>query len=153
MNRKFQSFLDYFKKTDLVLWLLTLVTVIYSFLIISSMQRSGDYNFLKTQIAAVAIGFISAIIISHADYRYLVGKWYLWVIAAATLAILVFIFGIQVTGTDDTAWLSLPGGFTIQPSELIKICFIISHHINFIIAMVQKRYKYISLFLCKTVAG
>ena len=126
MNRKFQSFLDYFKKTDLVLWLLTLVTVIYSFLIISSMQRSGNYNFLKTQIAAVAIGFISAIIISHADYRYLVGKWYLWVIAAATLAILVFIFGIQVTGTDDTAWLSLPGGFTIQPSELIKICFIIS---------------------------
>ena len=126
MNRNFQSFFDYFKKTDLVLWILTLVTVIYSFLIISSMQRSGDYNFLKTQIAAVAIGFISAIIISHADYRYLVSKWYLWVIAAATLAILVFIFGIQVTGTDDTAWLSLPGGFTIQPSELIKICFIIS---------------------------
>ncbi len=126
MNRNFQSFFDYFKKTDLMLWLLTIISVIYSFLIISSMQRSGDYNFLKTQIAAVIIGFISAIIISHADYRYLVSKWYLWVIAAATLAILVFLFGIQVSGTDDTAWLSLPGGFTIQPSELIKICFIIS---------------------------
>ncbi len=126
MNKHFQSFFDYFKKTDLILWLLTLVAIIYSFVLISSMQRSGDYNFLKTQIAAVAIGLVAAVIISLADYRYLVSKWYLWVIAAATLAILVFLFGIQVSGTDDTAWLSLPGGFTIQPSELIKICFIIS---------------------------
>ncbi len=126
MNKHFQSFFDYFKKTDLILWLLTIVAIIYSFVLISSMQRSGDYNFLKTQIAAVAIGLVAAVIISLADYRYLVSKWYLWVIAAATLATLVFLFGIQVSGTDDTAWLSLPGGFTIQPSELIKICFIIS---------------------------
>ena len=35
---------DFFKKTDKLLWLLTVSAVIYSFLLISSMQRSGDYN-------------------------------------------------------------------------------------------------------------
>ena len=39
---------------------------------------------------------------------------------------LVFLFGIQVTGTDDTAWIQLPGGFSFQPSEFMKICFIIT---------------------------
>ena len=50
------------------------------------------------------------------------------------LAVLVFFFGINVSGTDDTAWLMLPGGFTIQPSEFIKICFIITFtkHLSFL---------------------
>lgn len=117
---------DYLKRTDLVLWVLTFAAVIYSLLLISSMQRSGSYNYLKTQIAAVIVGIISAVIISIADYRYLIKKWYISAVLAAVLAALVFIFGIQVTGTDDTAWIALPGGFTIQPSEFMKICFIIT---------------------------
>ena len=97
-----------------------MIAVIYSMLLISSMQRSGDYNFLKTQLAAVVIGLTAAVIISVADYRYLVRKWYFAAFIAAILAALVFVFGIQVAGTDDTAWIQLPGGFTIQPSEFIK---------------------------------
>ena len=126
MNKISHSVLDYFKKTDVFLWILTLIAVIYSMLLISSMQRSGDYNFLKTQLAAVVIGLTAAVIISVADYRYLVRKWYFAAFIAAILAALVFVFGIQVAGTDDTAWIQLPGGFTIQPSEFIKICFIIT---------------------------
>ena len=126
MNKFANSVGDYLKRTDFVLWLLTFSAVIYSLLLISSMQRSGDYNYLRTQLAAVIAGIISAIVISIADYRYLVRKWYFSAIIAAVLASLVFLFGIQVAGTDDTAWIELPGGFTIQPSEFIKICFIIT---------------------------
>ncbi len=126
MNKQFDSVIDYFKKSDLVLWLLTVAAVIYSLLLISSMQRSGEYNFLKTQIIAVSIGLFISIIFSIADYKYIVKKWYFAAATGIVLALLVFLFGIQVSGTDDTAWLLLPGGFTVQPSEFIKICFIIT---------------------------
>ena len=125
---------DFFKKTDKLLWLLTVSAVIYSFLLISSMQRSGDYNYLRPQIAAVVLGAAAALLIANADYRFLLKKWYIAALIGITLAVLVFFFGINVSGTDDTAWLMLPGGFTIQPSEFIKICFIITFtkHLSFL---------------------
>lgn len=126
MKKNSESITDYFKKTDKILWLFTLAAVVYSFLLISSMQRAGNYSFLRNQIIAVSIGIVSAIIISVADFRYILNKWYIAAITAATLSMLVFLFGIQVTGTDDTAWIEIPGGFTFQPSEFIKICFIIT---------------------------
>lgn len=134
MNRFSNSFYDYLKKTDAVLWILTLLAVVYSLLLISSMQRSGDYNFFKTQFVAVVIGFIVAFVISVADYKYIINKWYFSAGIAIILSLLVFLFGMQVAGTDDTAWLQLPGGFTIQPSEFIKICFIItfSKHLSYL---------------------
>ena len=134
MNKFLHSVTDYLKRTDFLLWLLTIGAVIYSLLLISSMQRSGDYNFLRTQLIAVILGLGVAIIISIADYRFLIRKWYFSALLAVFLAGLVFMFGIQVTGTDDTAWIELPGGITIQPSEFIKICFIItfSKHLSYL---------------------
>lgn len=134
MKRFVHSIGDFFKKTDVILWILTLLAIIYSLMLISSMQRSGEYNYLKTQIAAIVIGACAAVVISAADYRFFIRKWYLSAIIAVILAALVFMFGIQVAGTDDTAWLALPGGFTIQPSELIKICLIItfSRHLSYL---------------------
>ena len=134
MNRLSQAFSDLTKKTDIMLWLLTISAVLYSFILISSMQRAGEYNFMRSQFIAVVLGFLAAIVISVADYRYIIKKWYIAAIVAFLLAMLVFIFGIQISGTDDTAWLELPGGFTIQPSEFIKICFIItfSKHLSYL---------------------
>lgn len=134
MNKTSDSIADYFKKCDIVLWVLTLAAIIYSLLLIASMQRSGDYSYLRTQILAIIIGLTVAVVISIADYRFIIQKWYFAAIIAAALAALVFIFGIQVAGTDDTAWIKLPGGITFQPSEFIKICFIItfSKHLSYL---------------------
>ena len=126
MTKFMHSVVDYFRRTDFALWLLTVIAVVYSFLLISSMQRAGDYNFMRSHIVSVVLGLISAGIISVADYRFIVKKWYIPALIAVALALLVFIFGIQVVGTDDRAWIELPGGLTIQPSEFIKICFIIT---------------------------
>lgn len=125
MTRIFHSIADYFKKSDKALWLLTIIAIVYSLMLIASMQRSGKYNFLQTQIIAIATGLVSAIIISAADYKYIIKKWYFAAIISFILAGLVFVFGIQVAGTDDTAWIQI-GSLTIQPSEFIKICFIIT---------------------------
>ena len=134
MSRFFQITGDFFKKTDKVLWVLTALAVIYSLLLISSMQRAGEYNYMKSQLFAVILGLAASVIIAVADYRYIIKKWYFAAIAAAVLAALVFIFGMRVSGTDDMAWIVLPGGFTIQPSELIKVCFIItfSAHLDYL---------------------
>ncbi len=134
MNSFFHSVADYFKRSDIILWILTVITIIYSFLLISSMQRAGNYSYIKTQVIAVSAGLVLAVIISVTDYRFLIRKWYFAAAIAIILAGLVFAFGMQVTGTDDTAWLRLPGGYTIQPSEFIKICFIITFtkHLSFL---------------------
>ena len=126
MGKFSESVSDFFKRTDIVLWLLTICAIVYSLLLISSMQRADEYNFVRPQLAAVIIGFAAAVFISFADYRFIIKRWYIAMIVGLVLAALVFIFGIQVTGTDDTAWIELPGGYTFQPSEFIKICFIIT---------------------------
>lgn len=129
------KFSDFFSKTDVVLWLLTLSAVVYSLFLISSMQRAGNYSFLRPQIAAAIVGFAAAALFSFADYRFFIKKWYFALLIGLALMVLVFIFGVTVDGTDDTAWIRLPGGFTFQPSEFIKICFIItfSKHLSFLI--------------------
>ena len=126
MSKFSHAISDYLKRCDIVLWILTFVAVTYSLLLISSMQRSGDYNFLRTQTIAVVLGLVISVIISVADYKYVISKWKLVAVVGLLLAALVFVFGIQVSGTDDTAWINIPGGLTIQPSEFIKICFIIT---------------------------
>ena len=125
MKNTAQKLRFYLKTTDTRLWAQVLAAICYSILLIASMQRSGDYNYVKTQLAAVLIGFTAAVIISNADYNYIIDKWYVAAIIAALLAVLVFIFGIRVSGTDDTAWINV-FGYKIQPSEFIKICFIIT---------------------------
>lgn len=125
MSKISHSVIDYFKKCDVILLMLTLAAIAYSLLLIASMQRSGEYNFLRTQIIAISIGLIAGVVISVADYKYIIKKWYIAAIISFLLAGLVFAFGIQVAGTDDTAWIQV-GSLTIQPSEFIKICFIIT---------------------------
>lgn len=109
-----------------MLWLLTIVAIAYSILLISSMQRTYDYNYLQSQTIAIIVGYIGAIFISLIDYKNILRLWWLLGFIGLIMLSLVFLFGINVAGTDDTAWLSLPGGFSFQPSELCKLIFIIT---------------------------
>lgn len=121
-----KSIKNFFTKTDIILWLLTVVAVIYGIILIKSMQRTGDYNYLQSQLIAVVIGYTLAIVVSVLDYEYLMKLWFVFGGLGLLLLIIVLFVGINVTGTDDTAWIRLPGGFSFQPSELVKIFFIIT---------------------------
>ena len=61
MKKFSDTFSDFFRKTDIVMWLLTIAAIVYSMLLISSMQRAGDYNYIRSQVIAVIIGFPSPI--------------------------------------------------------------------------------------------
>ncbi len=124
----------YLGKTDIILWVFTIIATVYSLMLISDMQRAGTYNYMFTQIIAIIIGLAAAVLISLINYNFIVKKWWIFAIVGVLLAGMVFVFGTTVSGTDDTAWIKLPGGFTIQPSEFMKICFIITFtkHLSFL---------------------
>ncbi len=119
--------LDYFKRTDKTFWVLTLMASLYGFCLIASQQRGGEVDFLRTQIMAVCLGYGAAVVISLIDYNYLAKLWKYIAFVALVLTFSVFFIGIQVSGTDDVGWIRLPGGLTFQPSELTKICFIVTY--------------------------
>lgn len=131
----FGSIRGYFKQTDILFWLMTVTASFYGLALIWSQQRSGDVNFIKTQIMAVILGYIAAVIISAIDYNAIAKFWWLISVIGIALTIAVFFIGIQVSGTDDTGWIRLPGGITFQPSELTKIFFILtfSKHLSYLI--------------------
>ena len=79
------------------------------------------------QVLASILGLSAAIIISNFDYHFMTKLWKLYMPISVFLVILTFFIGMQVDETiDDKAWLRLPFGLTFQPSELLKICFIMS---------------------------
>ncbi len=116
---------DYFSATDKLLWVMVIAATVMSIMLLSSVERAGG-SFVRTQILAAAIGLLLSVVISVIDYEYISRYWYILVILAIILFAWVFLFGITVEGTDDTAWIKLPGGFTFQPSELVKIFFIVT---------------------------
>ncbi len=87
------------------------------------------------QALCLILGIVTAYCLSLINYRQLTARWYF--LAFPTLVLMALTFtplGYEVPGTDDRNWLLLSLGsqsFLLQPSELLKIIFIItfSHHI------------------------
>ncbi|MBO4468650.1 MAG: FtsW/RodA/SpoVE family cell cycle protein [Clostridia bacterium] len=77
------------------------------------------------QAICVVLGMIVAIIISAFDFQKFIDRWYLLAALGLIPVFLTFFIGFAPSGTDDKAWLDL-GFTTFQPSELLKICFIIT---------------------------
>ena len=66
------------------------------------MQRSSNSDYAKTQLMAIILGYIGAIIISIIDYRFFIKHWIFSSVIGLSLLLSVFIFGMQVDGTDDS---------------------------------------------------
>ena len=101
----------------------------------------GDYRRAVVQAGAAAIGLCVAVLLSNIDYRSLVKVWPVhvavtWGMVLPTLFIRNVTVGPLTIGynagdTDNYSWYKL-GGFTLQPTELAKISFILTFamHLN-----------------------
>ena len=85
-----------------------------------------DYGDFRTQLIASVLGLCVVIVLSLIDYNRLIRLWWLYAPVAVGLVLLTFTsLGYRRAGADDQAWLSI-GGFQLQPSELLKLAFILS---------------------------
>lgn len=98
---------------------------------VSKNENIGD-SYWHTQLVSTGLGFVSALLVSKLDYRKLVKLW--WIFAPLSLAVVALTFtslGITRDGADDRAWI-LVFGISLQPSEIMKIAFILtfSYHLS-----------------------
>ncbi len=128
MGRLWSKIADYVRETDKVLLLLCVTASLYGALMVFSTTRySGSHHYFLVQLAAIAIGLAVAVFLSVFTSYNTIVRW--WPIPAAVALILVgltFIIGYAPAGTDDKAWIMLPLNMSFQPSELLKIAFIIT---------------------------
>ena len=118
------------KQTD---WLLMLCCVSFSFstLLIYSLYVNGEVGRLNTvlvQPAMAICGVAAAIVLSKIDYHLMARLWKWHTALCYGLLLLLFPFGVQrVEWVDDRNWLPIPFlGINFQPSELLKISFIVT---------------------------
>ena len=153
-----ESIQRYWKRTDKTYLLLCILSSSFAVLALSSWAAKqgsgfalddvtgqivgvGDYRRAVVQAGAAAIGLCIAVLLSNIDYRSLVKVWPVhvavtWGMVLPTLFIRNVTVGPLTIGynagdTDNYSWYKL-GGFTLQPTELAKISFILTFamHLN-----------------------
>ena len=124
----FKSIQNCIKYSDKILWSIILVIALYSMLLVASVSREG-FNYLTIQFISVMLGMIGALLLQTINYK-VISKYYIWIGIFCILFIIYTLFmGVTVEGSSGVnarAWIKLPGGITFQPSELVKIGFIIT---------------------------
>lgn len=127
--RVLKSFVNYFKQTEKIYWSLMMIISAFSLLMLKTIPTdSGRKSYFVTMLIAVMLGYFGAVIVTFIDYHDIAVFWY--IVAGFCLFLMVFTlkFGLAVTntgGVDARAWISL-GGTSFQPSELVKIGFMVT---------------------------
>ncbi len=119
---------DYFKKLDKFLLLAVVLCSATGVVLLNALANHGAVTKATyiTQLGSMIAGVVISLLISIIDYKKIARLWFLYVPAALIPVALTFTsLGIGVEGTDDVAWLKL-GPVTFQPSEVLKIAFLLS---------------------------
>ncbi len=131
MKRIFSALKRYFLATDKMLLIAVVLcsaisaTLLYS-IAANELLDKVSFGQFRTQIIASALGLCAVIVLSIIDYNKIIKLWWLYAPVAIGLVLLTFTgLGYKRAGADDQAWLSI-GGFQLQPSELLKLAFILS---------------------------
>jgi rod shape determining protein RodA len=88
-------------------------------------QGADPRTYLKKQLLNVIIGFVLMIAVTFMDSRRLRG----WVPAVYGLTVLALLAVLTPLGTDVNgakAWIALPGGFQVEPSEFAKLALVVT---------------------------
>lgn len=127
MGKLFSVIADYIRECDKVMLLLCIFAGGYGCIgVLTSTNFTGSHRQFYVQAAALLMGIVAAVVVSLYDYENLMRRWYLIAALGLVPVILTFFIGYAPEGTDDKAWLWLPGNISFQPAELLKICFIVT---------------------------
>lgn len=140
MNKILYWFKDFLKGTDkLLIGLCMLLSSFGLIMVYSATRRTLTEDAViprdvRTMAIAIVLGLICALIISLVDYDALARLWPIIAVVCLGLMISLFFIGDAPEGRSDAiSWIKL-GSFYFQPSELLKIGFMITFavHLDYI---------------------
>ncbi len=140
MKQILKSVRNFIKETDKILLILCAVTSLFgSVMVLSATLHTAAEGVrftrdFKVMLAAVCAGLAVALIISVIDYEFIMKMWPLVAAVSIGLMLLLFVPGVGVGPAerpDAKTWISLLGGkIFFQPSEIVKIGFIITFGVH-----------------------
>lgn len=127
---------DYVKRLDKPLFLLCLglsvlsVTLLYS-LYANNVTDTIKVRDIQMQVISLCLGTLAALVLAVLDYQKLAKLWFIYYPIVFLLVMALFLFGTGVDGADDLNWIQV-GPVSVQPSELLKIAFILgfAYHLS-----------------------
>ena len=143
MKRLLGAIADYIRETDKILLGLCTALSLFGCVEVYSASRAffGDgARQFWVQFISTMVGLAAAIFVSIIDYRKICRFWLPILIVCAGLIATTYFIGFNPGDSlvdNNRAWIRLPvGGLTLQPSEIVKIGFIISFakHISWVTA-------------------
>lgn len=131
MRAIWNSIADYIRECDKLLLFLCIAAGGYGCIAVwSATNYIGSNRQFITQLITLFLGVLVVVFISHFDYNHYKKFWPIIALLCLIPVILTFFIGFAPEGTDDKAWLRLPGGLTFQPAELLKIAFVITFSLH-----------------------
>ena len=126
MRHIFVRFADFVRESDKILLTLCFLTSAYGCAaVFSATNYMESMRPFLVHTLCLVLGFGVIFVVSFFEYEKFTKLWPLFAVGGIVPVILTFFIGFAPEGTDDKAWLDI-GITTFQPSELLKICFIIT---------------------------
>ncbi len=125
MRQILQELRDFFRKGDMLLLLLCVVTTAFGCLVISSTtQTMGSARYIIIQILVALVGVLVYAVVSSIDADFISENRTLLLIFNTVLLLMLLPFGKTIQG--NRSWISLPFlPFDIQVAEVCKILYIL----------------------------
>lgn len=123
---------SYWGRLDWVLLVAALILTGYGSLLVWSASLhdmaspTDSTSFVKKHMLNVGIGIVLGFLVSRLNYRSIRAYTPVIYIVSFVGILLTFIPGIGFSIAGARAWIKLPMGFTLQPSELMKIAMILA---------------------------
>lgn len=117
---------DYIRECDKIMFILCIFATSFGCIsVLSATRHTGELSDFLTQVIAMLLGLTAAVVISLFDFSTFIKYWPLAAAVGLIPVILTFFIGYAPPGTDDKAWLYV-FGISFQPSELLKVMFLIT---------------------------
>lgn len=131
MKEFFEKVRKYIQASDTSLLLAVIacsaISCIMLFSIASNeLESRCDMGTFRTQVIASCLGLGMVVVLSVIDYNRYIRLWFIYAPFAVLMTLLTFTpLGYSRGGADDRAWLEI-GPLYLQPSELLKLAFILT---------------------------
>lgn len=127
MRRVWNKITEFYRRGDLLLLFLCVVTSTFGIIVIASATRySGSTRYLVVQAAALLLGIILYVAVSLLDVEILAEHRELLLAFNVLFMSTLLVWGVE-GNTGNRAWLDLPLlPVNIQPAEICKITFVIA---------------------------